>query len=48
MPTSRHRRQSPPADDHELRRLALASVVQGLIREALVIILREIWHGGPW
>ncbi len=43
-----HRRQPPPADGHELRRTFIAATAQSLIREALVIILRETWRGGPW
>lgn len=48
MPAPRHRRQPPPADGRELRRVFFADVVQSLIREALVVILREIWRGVPW
>jgi len=49
MSNKRRRRQSPPADDRERwwRIISLAAV-QSLAREALVIVLREIWRGGPW
>lgn len=48
MPEPRHRRQTPPADDRELRHVLLAAVVQNLIRAVLEFVLRETWRGGPW
>jgi hypothetical protein len=45
---ARHRRRSPPADDRELSKAIIRIVAQGLFREALLIVLREIWRGGPW
>jgi hypothetical protein len=48
MQAPKHQRQSPPANDRELRRLVIGAVVQGFIREALKVILREIWRGDPW
>jgi hypothetical protein len=48
MTPKRHPRHSPPADDRELRRTLIGAAVQSLIREALTVILREIWRGGPW
>jgi hypothetical protein len=47
-PVSRKRHHPPPPDDHELRRTVVLAAVQGLIREALLVVLREIWRGGPW
>jgi hypothetical protein len=46
-PTRRHRQPLPEAD-RELRRTVIVATAQCLIREALVVILREIWRGGPW
>ena len=37
----------PPVDDRELQRTIIVAAVQSFIREALVIVLREIWRGGP-
>jgi hypothetical protein len=48
MSHKRHRRQPPPVESDELKRTLIVATAQGLIREALVIILREIWRGGPW
>jgi hypothetical protein len=48
VPRTRHRSPSPPKDDRQLWRTVGAAIVQGLSREALVVILREIWRGGPW
>jgi hypothetical protein len=48
MPQPRHRRQSTPADDREVRRVIYAALLQNFIREVLVVILKEIWRGGPW
>jgi hypothetical protein len=47
MSRKRHR-PPPPEDDRELRRTVIVAAIQGLIREALVAVLREIWRGGPW
>ncbi len=39
----------PPEGDHrEFWRRMADAVAQGLTREALVIILREVWRQGPW
>jgi hypothetical protein len=41
----------PPSDDdhrHEFWRRVTDAVAQGLSREVLVIILREVWRHGPW
>lgn len=40
----------PEEDDHhrEFWRRIAAAVAQGLSREVLVIILREVWRQGPW
>jgi hypothetical protein len=46
-PQLRHRRD-PDSGDRELRRIAYSALLQGLVREALVVILREIWRGGSW
>ncbi len=40
--------RSPPEEDRELRRRVILAAVQGFAREALVILLREVWRGGPW
>jgi len=48
MSRKRHRRPPPPADDREVKRTVILTVVQGLIRELIEIILRELWRGGPW
>ena len=40
--------RSPPEEDRELRRRVVLAIVQGFAREALAILLREIWRGGPW
>jgi hypothetical protein len=42
------RHPSPPADGQELRRAFIVATAQSFIREALLIVLREIWRGGPW
>jgi hypothetical protein len=39
--------QQPPGDSDLGRKLTLAAV-QGLAREALAILLREVWRTGPW
>ena len=41
---------SPEGDGHrrELRQRIAAAIAQGLSREVLVIILREVWRQGPW
>jgi hypothetical protein len=36
-----------PGDRMAVRKLALAAVIQGLAREALYILLRELWRSGP-
>jgi hypothetical protein len=48
MHAPKHRRHTPPADDRKLRRCLLGAIAEGFVREALVIILREVWRGGPW
>lgn len=48
MHVSKHRRQPPPAEDLKLRRYVIGAIAQGFAREVLVIILREVWRGGPW
>lgn len=48
MSHKRRRRQPPPEDSHELGRTFIVAAAQGLIREVLVIVLREVWRGGPW
>ncbi len=48
MSPKRRRRQLPPVDDREVKRTVFLAMAQSLIREALVIVLREIWRGGPW
>lgn len=48
MSHKRHHRQPPPADSHELRRTFIIATAQSLMREVLVIVLREVWRGGPW
>ncbi len=47
MSRKRHR-PPPPADDRKLKRTIFVAAAQSLIREALVIVLRELWRGGPW
>ena len=40
---------SPSEGDHrEWRQRIAAAIAQGLSREVLVIILREVWRQGPW
>jgi hypothetical protein len=40
---------SPEGDDRrEFWRRMVAAVAQGVSREALVIILKEVWRQGPW
>jgi hypothetical protein len=40
---------SPSEGDHrEFWRKIAAAVAQGLSREVLVIIVREVWRQGPW
>lgn len=40
---------APSEDDHrELWRRVIAAIAQGLSREALVIIVREVLRQGPW
>lgn len=40
---------SPPEGDHrEFWRRMADAIAQGLSREVLVIILREVWRHGPW
>ena len=46
MPEEQH--QPPPGEDKELRRKIILAVVQGLAREALEILLREVWRYRPW
>ncbi len=46
MRKQKHR--SPPEEDGELRRRVICAVIQGFAREALAILLREIWRGGSW
>lgn len=48
MSRKRHRSPPPPEEERELRRTIIVAAVQGLIREALAVILREMWRGGPW
>ena len=48
MHVPKHRRQPPPTDDRKLRRYLLGAMAEGFAREALAIILREVWRGGPW
>jgi hypothetical protein len=45
-----HKRQKPPSpNDHESWwRVLFAAIAQGASREALVIILKEVWRQGPW
>ena len=40
----------PPEDDHResWRSKMAAAIAQGLSRELLVIILKEVWRQGPW
>ena len=41
--------QPPPEGDHEpWRRIIIPAAVQGLTREALVILLREVWRIYHW
>lgn len=40
--------KSPPEEDWGLRRRVILAAVQGFAREALVILLREVWRGSPW
>jgi hypothetical protein len=35
-------------DRREFWRRVMAAIAQGVSREALVIILREVWRQGPW
>jgi hypothetical protein len=41
---------APPKDDHReaWRSRITAAIAQGLSRELLLIILREVWRQGPW
>jgi hypothetical protein len=39
---------SPEGDYRELWRRITDAIAQGLSREILVIILREVWRQGPW
>ena len=39
---------SPEGDRREFWHRITDAVTQGLVREALVVILREVWRGGPW
>lgn len=48
VPPERHRRQTARADDGEFRRTVWAAVAQGLVREALELILRVFWPPGLW
>jgi len=48
MSKSRRRLKPPPADDHDLRHVLFAAAVQDLVREVLMVILRELVRGGPW
>ena len=40
--------ESPEGDRREFWRRIADAIAQGLSREALVIILREVWRHGPW
>jgi hypothetical protein len=40
--------KSPEGDHREFWRRVADAIAQGLSREALVIILREVWRSGPW
>jgi hypothetical protein len=44
--------QSPPEEDQERRRRFTFAIVRGIAqaiaREALEILLREVWYRGPW
>jgi len=42
MPHKRHRTPPPPEDDRQLWRAIAAAIAQGLSREALLIIVREV------
>ena len=35
-------------EGRELRRTLIIAIAQSFLREVLVIILRELWRGGPW
>ena len=40
---------TPPEGNHrEFWRRVTDAIAQGLSREVLVIILREVWRSGPW
>ena len=39
---------SPEGDHREFWRRVTDAIAQGLSREVLVIILREVWRHGPW
>lgn len=43
-------RQKPPSpnDPEPWWRVLIAAIAQGVSREALVIILKEVWRQGPW
>jgi hypothetical protein len=48
-PMSHKRHHPPPPEvDRELRRTVIAAAVQGLVREALVVIFGDVWRGGRW
>jgi hypothetical protein len=42
MSCKRHRPPPPPEDDRKLWRAIAAAIAQGLSREALLIIVREV------
>lgn len=48
MSRRRHRPPPPPQDDHQLWRAVLAAIAQGLSREALLIVVREVMGGRLW
>jgi hypothetical protein len=43
-----HRRTPPPEDARQLWRAIAAAIAQGLSREALLIIVKEVVRQGPW
>lgn len=46
---SQQRQKPPSPNDHEpWWRVLIAAIAQGVSREALVIILKEVWRQGPW
>lgn len=47
MSEARHRR-TPDPGKRELRRMTYSAVVEALMREAFVVILRELGRRGLW